>query len=67
MRGMVRMDPLGETMFGLLHNHDAIAAANAPVRPPDDTAEVMVRRSPSGRSSYGVARSRRKPLTAVGR
>jgi salicylate hydroxylase len=43
MRGMVRMDPLGETMFGLLHNHDAIAAANAPVRPPDDTAEVMVR------------------------
>ena len=43
MRGMVRMDPLGETMFGLLHNHDAVAAANAPLPPADATVEVMLR------------------------
>ena len=68
MRGMLRMDPLGETMFGLLHNHDAIAAANAPVRPPDDTAEVMVAPGvPAGVRAMAWRALAGRPLTAVGR
>ena len=43
MQGMLRMDPSGETMFGLLHNHDAIAAAEAPLQPPADTPKLMSR------------------------
>ena len=43
MQGMRRMDPSGETMFGLLHNHDAVAAAEEPLRPPADTPKLMSR------------------------
>jgi len=59
MRGMHRMDPLGETMFGLLHNHDAIAAANAPLRPPDATTDVMVR--PESRQAFELWRGALSP------
>jgi salicylate hydroxylase len=31
LRGMLRMDPVGETMFGWLYGHDAIRAAELPV------------------------------------
>ena len=43
LQGMLRMDPAGETMFGWLYGHDAIAAAEAPLRPSDGTPEVMAR------------------------
>ena len=67
MRGMLRMDPLGETMFGLLHDHDAVAAANAPRAATGCTRQKSCRaRSPSGRSSCGVARSRRKTARGCG-
>src|SRR5579862_8779395 len=33
LRGMTRMDPVGETTFGWLYGHDAIAAAEQPIGP----------------------------------
>ena len=50
LQGMLRMDPSGETMFGLLHHHDAIAAAEAPLRPPADTPKLMSR--PESRRAF---------------
>ena len=32
LRGLLRTDPVGESMFGWLYGHDAIAAAQAPLR-----------------------------------
>ena len=66
MRGMLRMDPVGETMFGLLHNHDAVAAAEAPLLPPAARRSSCCARSPSGRSSCGEARSRWKIARGCG-
>ena len=43
LQGMLRMDPAGETMFGWLYGHDAIAAAEAPLRPSSGRPEVMAR------------------------
>ena len=43
LQGMLRMDPVGETMFGWLYDYDAIAAAEAPLRPPASTAKLMSR------------------------
>ena len=37
------MDPTGETMFGWLYDHDAIAAAEAPLRDPPGTPKLMSR------------------------
>ena len=43
LQGMLRMDPTGETMFGWLYDHDAIAAAEAPLRDPLSTPKLMSR------------------------
>ena len=56
LQGMLRMDPTGETMFGWLYDHDAIAAAEEPLRPPPTTPKLMSRPSPSVRSSCGATR-----------
>jgi salicylate hydroxylase len=43
LQGMLRMDPTAETMFGWLFDHDAVAAAEAPMRVPDAAPNVMSR------------------------
>jgi salicylate hydroxylase len=43
LRGMARMDPLGETMFGFLFDHDAVAAAEAPPHVPPPAPKLMAR------------------------
>ena len=43
LQGMQRMDPTGETMFGWLFDHDAVAAAEAPLRAPVVAPNVMSR------------------------
>jgi salicylate hydroxylase len=41
--GMLRMDPAGETMFGWLFDHDAVAAAEAPLAPAASAPQLMKR------------------------
>jgi salicylate hydroxylase len=43
LQGMLRLDPAGETMFGWLYGHDAIAAAEAPLPTAAGGSEVMSR------------------------
>lgn len=43
LQGMLRLDPTGETMFGWLYDHDAVAAAEAPVRAPAAAPRLMSR------------------------
>lgn len=43
LQGMLRMDPTGETMFGWLFDHDAIAAAEAPLQTAAIQPEPMSR------------------------
>jgi salicylate hydroxylase len=43
LTGMLRMDPVGETMFGWLYGHDAIGEAEKPLATPAATPEVMLR------------------------
>ena len=43
LQGMLRMDPDGETMFGWLYGHDAIAAAEAPLASPASAPKLMSR------------------------
>ena len=43
LQGMLRMDPMGETMFGWLYDHDAMAAAEAPLLDPLSTPKPMSR------------------------
>jgi salicylate hydroxylase len=43
LQGMLRMDPSGETMFGWLYGHDAIAAAEAPLGGPNGRPAPMAR------------------------
>jgi salicylate hydroxylase len=43
LQGMLRMDPVGETMFGWLYGHDAIGAAEAPLSSRNGTPVPMGR------------------------
>ena len=43
LQGMLRMDPTGETMLGWLFDHDAVAAAEEPIRSPAAAPKVMSR------------------------
>jgi salicylate hydroxylase len=43
LQGMLRVDPAGETMFGWLCGHDAIAVAEAPLRPSAAPSKLMSR------------------------
>ncbi len=43
LQGMFRLDPAGETMFGWLYDHDAVAAAEAPLRPQAGPSKPMAR------------------------
>jgi salicylate hydroxylase len=44
LQGMLRLDPAGETMFGWLYGHDAIAAAEAPLPTSSGGPRAMSRR-----------------------
>jgi salicylate hydroxylase len=43
LTGMLRMDPVGESMFGWLYGHDAIAAAEQPLPSANGTPQAMRR------------------------
>jgi salicylate hydroxylase len=43
LQGMLRMDPTGETTLGWLFDHDAVAAAEAPLRLPGRKPKFMSR------------------------
>jgi salicylate hydroxylase len=54
LQGMLRLDPVSETMFGWLYGHDAIAAAEKPLRRPAATAPAM--RRPEAQRAYDLWR-----------
>jgi salicylate hydroxylase len=43
LKGMLRMDPVAETMYGWLYGHDALGQAEAPLPVRKETAAVMRR------------------------
>jgi salicylate hydroxylase len=43
LQGMLRLDPVTESMFGWLYGHDAVGAAEAPHQPPRAATNVLVR------------------------
>jgi salicylate hydroxylase len=50
LRGLLRLDPVGETMFGWLYGYDAIAAARAPAQA--QAAPARARRRPEAQRAY---------------
>ena len=52
LTGMLRMDPVGESMFGWLYGHDAIGAAEQPL--PTAGASPQARRRPEAQRAYDL-------------
>ncbi len=50
LRGMLRLDPVGETMFGWLYGHDAVGAAAAPPAPAQTAARSAMARPEADRA-----------------